>query len=379
MDMKRILVNAPALTSGGGLTILKQFLNNFPTEHQLFAFVSVKFHHLPSRDNIVYINTHSKAWSRRIIWDYWGINNWCKKNSIKPDLIISLQNTGVRVNVKQLIYYHQAIPLYEYRWSLLKKSQRHLWFYKNIYPRLVKANINDRTIFVAQFNWIKSRMEKVLKIPKDSIKVIKPGVDGIFTAGIKKICLKGSLSLFYPATPYDFKNHREIINAFIYLKNHEKLKDYFVYLTCNKEDLPTLYRLISEHDLQDHFVFLGVLEYAQVLSYYKSADVTVFPSFLETFGLPIVEAAAFGKKLLLADMDYAREVAENYPGAEFLPIHNPEAWANAIENFAMRKTEFAAWTPDFSENSWSSFFSLVSDCLELEKKNNADRFVTEIN
>ena len=282
-----------------------------------------------------------------------------------PDLIISLQNTGVRINkdIKQLIYYHQSIPLYSYKWNFFKKNERILWFYKHIYLYFVKANIYETTIFVTQFIWIKRKLEVAMKIQESKVKVISPTVDEISPEEIQRFNMQGMLNIFYPANSALYKNHIEIVNAFIYLKQGGLLGDYVVYLTINAAEVPELFFLIKKHGLEKHFIFLGATEYHSTLRYYKSCDLILFPSIMETFGLPLLEAALFGKKILVANLDYAREVLSGYSGAEYLPVNNAKAWGDAIVNFSQKKVVFSTWTSPYTGKSWPNFFSLVAEII----------------
>jgi glycosyltransferase involved in cell wall biosynthesis len=115
--------------------------------------------------------------------------------------------------------------------------------------------------------------------------------------------------------------------------------------------------------LLDYFEFVGNLDFERVLQYYKSCDLLVFPSFLESFGLPLVEAAKFGKKILAADLDYAREVLAGYDGVIYLPIHNPDAWGDAIYKCSEKQEKFNSWEPKFAKNSWGKFFELVENFI----------------
>lgn len=360
--MEKIVLNATAARCGGALTILRQFLNHFPENYKLYAFISVGLFELPQRPNIQYINPKANSWFKRLIWDYWGLNNWCKKHKVRPNLIVSLQNTGVKFKgkVKQLIYYHQSTPLYPYKWRFFKKSQRHLWFYKNIYLWFVKATITENTMIIVQFDWIKLCLGGLLKKHQNKIQVVKPSFDNFNIELVEKNNWLGALHIFYPASFIEYKNHLEIINAFIYLKNKKILGEYTVYFTCNLQLAPMLLDLINENQLQKHFMFINRLDEAEVLRYYKSCDMVVFPSYIETFGLPLIEAAAFGRKILAADLDYAHEVLENYQGVEFIPIHDSKAWGDAIHDFAHHMKEFTPWRPSYAENSWGDFFSVAT-------------------
>ena len=58
------------------------------------------------------------------------------------------------------------------------------------------------------------------------------------------------------------------------------------------------------------------------MEYYKSSENIIFPSKLETWGLPISEAKAFGKNIILADLEYAHETLGTYENVMFFDPDN---------------------------------------------------------
>lgn len=68
--------------------------------------------------------------------------------------------------------------------------------------------------------------------------------------------------------------------------------------------------------------FAGFMSREQLYRNYASAHCLVFPSRVETWGLPISEFAAFGKPMLLADLPYAHETAA---GSRQTAFFNPQS------------------------------------------------------
>jgi glycosyltransferase involved in cell wall biosynthesis len=59
----------------------------------------------------------------------------------------------------------------------------------------------------------------------------------------------------------------------------------------------------------NRIVWLGILSSAEVHYLLTKADVMVFPSLAESFGLPLAEAMAAGCPIVAADLPYAHDVA----------------------------------------------------------------------
>lgn len=74
----------------------------------------------------------------------------------------------------------------------------------------------------------------------------------------------------------------------------------------------------------------GYVPEADMPAFFRAATAFCFSSFVEGFGLPILEAMQEGCPCLLSDIPVFREVAGT--NAEFLPMIDIQAWRIAIEN-----------------------------------------------
>lgn len=360
---KIVAVNASALSLNGALTILEQFINNIDHHNQYYIFINEKVNlDIGNKTNINLIKTNINTPLKRIFWDFFGFKKYLKKIHIKPDTIISLQNTSVHYNrtVQQIIYLHQGVMLSPIRWSFFKKNERIFLFYKYIYPLFVFLFVNKNTYFVVQTKWMKNRLIEQFKIPNSKIKVIKPNIPHIDLNKIKDIELKHHFAIFYPASNQLFKNHIEIINALIYLKNNGfDINNIGIYLTIDKYSNTKLDELISENCLEPNIVFVGQISYQSVLEYYKACNLVAFPSKIESFGLPLIEAATLGKKILCADTDYAREVIGKYNQATFVNLDNPKAWGLALYNLTKINNNQNTNNIHY-QSSWADFFEIIN-------------------
>ncbi len=369
--MNKIFVNATALTSGGGLVTLKQFLENIPMVKNYIYYIFCSVENLESeynQENIKYVFPKYKKGLSRLYWDMFGLKNWSKTHAITPSLIISLQNTATILfdkSIPQISYVMQAIPFVNKKWNLFDKSERTLWFYKNIYPFFMSMNLGENHFVVTQSKWIKFEFAKKFNFPLEKIFAIRPIIN-IANSLEKKEFEKDEYSIFCPSSAFIYKNNIEILNALVFLKNKNyDISRFKIYITFEEKDDITLYESIVRNDLENNFSFIGRITYDSMLKYYNGCDLVVFPSYLETFGLPLLEAASFGKSILCSNEAYAIEVIEDYEGAKLLDINSPELWGNNLLNEFNTKKSYKKYRADFKE-SWDDFFVLIKSIVSGE-------------
>ncbi|MBQ3582373.1 MAG: glycosyltransferase [Alistipes sp.] len=348
--MKRyIIVNATALDASGALGILRQFVANIPDDDlKWLIFISDKISIDCCNSNVILQPiANVKSMPRRFWWDLYGLQKWLKQQNIQPVASISLQNTGFNsgFNVPNFIYYHQSIPLMNFKWNPLKREHRTLWFYKNIYPFFIKLFLRSDTEIFVQLTYIRDLFSQRFETPLDKIHIISPA---IFIPDQRTITVKDlpsdKINLFYPATPVFYKNHVVVTNALSEIGNTIRF-----YTTVVVNDLS-----LSN---SEHVEFLGRIPYEDVLSMYSSCDALIFPSYIETYGLPLIEAASLGVPIIAADLPYAREVLDGYDGVTFVPYNDEEGWKTAI----LKLKKGQRYQPLHIRNrpSWSDLFTIV--------------------
>lgn len=362
--MKNIFVNATASTEGGLNTIVIQFIESIfinDSINNYYVFVSTDYFSDYNQKNVKIIKVNKKGWIQRFLWDSFQMKIWSKKNNIHPNLIVSLQNTPVRFNVPQLIYVHTPIPFVGYSWNVFKVSERRLWFYKYIFPFFIKLYFRSNSEIIVQTHWLKKKVLTKLKIKNEKlIHVIKPEVY-INPTKIKNLPTENQKKIFFfPSRDFIYKNHATILRAIHLLKKQNKNlhEQMAVIFTVPKES--TLYSEASQLNVTDCVNFVGALDYEAVLHNYATADAILFPSYIETFGLPLVESAMFGKLILCADEDYAKEVVgDSYEGVQFIPAHAQEQWALKMQEVLESDRKLFSYNPEIENNGWKSFFDLI--------------------
>ncbi|MGC8555951.1 MAG: glycosyltransferase family 4 protein [Conexivisphaera sp.] len=91
-----------------------------------------------------------------------------------------------------------------------------------------------------------------------------------------------------------------------------------------------LMRRVESSGLAEKFYFLGFVSDEELAELYAAADLAVFPSIYEPFGIVALEAMSMGKPVVVSDVGGLAEVVENGVNGLKFPCCDPHALAWAI-------------------------------------------------
>lgn len=116
----------------------------------------------------------------------------------------------------------------------------------------------------------------------------------------------------YVALGAPHKNHERLLEAIQLLD--ARGKECSLVLTIPPNDTPELYTKIQDLSLRLKNVKIinkGRISRSDVFELYAQTCFLVFPSCLETLGLPLIEAVSCGVKVLASDLEYAHDSVSN--------------------------------------------------------------------
>lgn len=312
----KILVYDVAAEDGGGLFVLKSFYQEvlLTEKRDIEWLFVVSNRELEPKHNVSVIVREDvkKSWLHR-----WSFENREMPRLIQawnPDLVISLQNMPIRrCRRRQFVYLHQSLQFCPYQFSFLKREERGLAIRQRIICEIYKRTLPLAEQIYVQTRWMKEAMEEWISYEENRISVIPVTVD--VSQKYKVVDRKwNSRTFFYPARAEIYKNHRVIIEACKLLLK-DGVSDFRVIFTVEKEKnayAEELVKLSEELPIE----FVGNLSLEEVYRRYGES-VLLFPSFLETCGLPLLEARAVGTMILASDMPFCHEALDDYPNKEF--------------------------------------------------------------
>jgi glycosyltransferase involved in cell wall biosynthesis len=105
------------------------------------------------------------------------------------------------------------------------------------------------------------------------------------------------------------KNHARLIRAFADLKRRHKIPHQLVLAGTDRERADEVHREAAQSGFADDILFTGFVAAEDLPLFYQAADIFVFPSLYEGFGLPILEAMACGTPVACSNVSSIPEVA----------------------------------------------------------------------
>lgn len=194
------------------------------------------------------------------------------------------------------------------------------FFFSLFYRYLYQINIHKNDFIVVQQNWLREAFSNMYSLDKKKIIVAVPRSANVQIKHKEKEEATSICKFFFPCYPRSFKNIEVICKACEILEKKDNAK-YNVLLTLKGNENRYAKLLYKQYSSLKTITFGGLLSYEEVYEKYNKIDCLIFPSKLETWGLPISEFMAFDKPMLIADLPYAHETAA---GAKYVAFFNPD-------------------------------------------------------
>ncbi|MDL2297791.1 glycosyltransferase [Synergistaceae bacterium OttesenSCG-928-D05] len=333
LPAKNILVYDVAASSDGALSVLNDFYamvkkHEDKTINWIFIISTPA---LDETDNIMVIRVPwvKKNWFFRAFYDYFIAPIIIKKYS--ADKVISLQNILIpRGGVPQVLYLHQALPFVEYRFSIV--DQHIFWIYQNIISRLIFYSIKHASRVVVQTKWMKNSCVARTGIDACKIEVIPPEVD-IKPEKFFAFENTSTPTFIYPAMPLIYKNHNIIITACKKLLKLNNICNFKVIFTFDGSENKLSKKIIDDVEKNNLPIeFIGKVNRVELFEWYAKS-VLLFPSYLETVGLPLIEAKLFYSPIIAADTLFSREILEGYKKCHFVKPDDADYFSSIMQEY----------------------------------------------
>jgi glycosyltransferase involved in cell wall biosynthesis len=205
------------------------------------------------------------------------------------------------------------------------------------YPRTVRA----ADVIIVNSESMRSEVRQYLPVDERKLKLVYEAVDhGLFKPGDAAAARAGIESygvtkpfVLFVSSLWQYKNCHGLLRAWALAR--QELGDRQLVIVGNARDekyAAHLHALADELGISGDVVFTGGVPLTETVRFYQAADVLVYPSLNETFGLPILEAMACGCPVVTSDTSAMPEIAGG--AAVLADPKDPASIARAIAEAA---------------------------------------------
>lgn len=341
----KISVVCIASRSGGGLTVLRSLIDyarDVDTRHEWqFILSDQDVGDATGRVHIVRACPEYRGWWSRLRGELTVGRRAVK--GFGPDVVLSLHNTDTfaRAGHPLAVYVQQALPFQrDYKLSVADPRERSLSWRQYLLRYPILQAVRKAALTVVQTKW----MAEELTAAVPTAHVTSIGFGGPDHGDLEYGETVRENGFFYPAAASSYKNHRTLLDAVQILRRRGLEAP--VALTTQPEALGVTEGL-------DVYDFLGWTSHDEVLRRYEDS-ILVFPSLVESLGLPLYEGRNAGVWIVAADTAYAREALDDYPTVAWFAPTDPQSMADAMADAwsASREPRKRITDPSEAADSW---------------------------
>jgi glycosyltransferase involved in cell wall biosynthesis len=256
-----------------------------------------------------------------------------------------------------------VLTIHDLALGRMPEGQAFEWrmYYRWLVPRLTRKS----RFIVTPTEATRQDVMSLFHVPADRVVVTPEGVDARFfvAAGGNGETAGDPPVLLFPGPPLGRKNLDLVLSAMAGASRGSRLAAARLQISgATAEEFPAYGRRIREAGLQERIVWLGKLPFGDMPALYSRADLVVYPSFLEGFGLPPLEAMAAGTPVVASNSSCLPEVLDG--AAVLVDPHDAVAFAHAVESAVsdaeLRKRLVAAGSARARQFTWSRCAELTA-------------------
>lgn len=303
----KIIIHAPSVHTGGGRVLLSALLHSTPVDRKALFHINTNMDDDLWADSKHKIRSFDSGLYARVLSE---IN--LLKQSKKEDLVICFGSLPPLFSPKGNIFIFVQNKLVVDKVSLSSfpfKAKVALQVQRIIFNILIKRNHH---LVVQSQTMHELMMAHQSSIESDCLHLLPFVPSGLLPKkidGVKDVDSEISeKKIIYIASGDAHKNHLRLLAAWELLAK-EGLYPKLLLTLNNKQDVDLLGE-INEMRLRFPVKIdnLGSLNHEQSIAAYKSADALIFPSLIESFGLPLIEANNANLPIIASELDFVRDL-----------------------------------------------------------------------
>jgi len=357
----RIVVNNIAASQTGALTILKSFydyVDCYEKEHEWIFLLGAPYLEEKEHIKVEVLEKVKRNWLNRLTFDLWNGKNYIKKWN--PDVVFSLQNTiTFGYKGRQIVYVHQPLGFQKVKkFSFLKKKEREYAVYQYLIGSLINASIKRADKTIVQTKWMRDDILDKTGMDHEKIVNILPDIEDKYCPKEEEEEAFDNHLFFFPSGDILYKNHETVVKA-CQILNKKGYKDFQVLFTL--KDLKSVTD-ISYDSGHGNIVCAGKLMPEELFSFYRKGTL-IFPSYIETLGLPLIEGKMAGSMILASHCPFCLEILEGYENVKYFEPFDQETLAAYMEDIMTGRLKRKKSKAENRGKDKSSWFYVVKELM----------------
>lgn len=215
---------------------------------------------------------------------------------------------------------HQVVTVHDLRPYFFPDSVLQGWYFRYVLPRALR-NV-DGILTVSEVT--KQELVARYRSPVNKIHVVANCVDTNRFARAGERLQSSKPYLLVVGATWKHKNAHELIENYEAWANQYQLK----ILAGNSAYARELRELVQCNGVAG-VEFVEYVSEHELISLYQGAAALVYPSVMEGFGIPPLEAAACGTPVIVSDIGVFREIYGDFP--IYVTLGKPESWRIAFQ------------------------------------------------
>jgi glycosyltransferase involved in cell wall biosynthesis len=326
----RLVISAVNFTEGGPLTVLRDVVRA-AADHFPRWSIYVLVHAIGTVDTtgsarIIELPypAPKRSWLRRLHLEWFEFRRLSRE--LRPEVWLSLHDITPRVEAgRQYVYCHNPAPFCAERIPAERHDRRFMLF-RRFYGALYRCFIHRNTAVIVQQDWLREQFRERFGVRR--VIVAYPDVPRPVDVGATP---RGSLpaKFLYPAFPRVFKNFELLGECVSILERDARWKGEMI-VTIDGSENSYAREIRERYGHLRTLRFVGLQPPERLADLYANCDALVFPSLLETWGLPLTEAKSHRLPILAADRPYAHETVGSCDRVTFFDPIDAEALASRM-------------------------------------------------
>lgn len=326
-----LVISAVNFTEGGPLTVLRDCVHAaeavLPENWDIVVFVHHEGLVQATRSRFIALPRAKRSWLDRLWVEWWAFRQYSKQ--LKPTFWLSLHDISPNIGcVRKAVYCHNPSPFFKIRLRDAWLDPKILLF-RIAYGWLYRLGLGNNDAIVVQQSWLRDSFRAWS--PRSRIIVATPVCNSDAASSLKKRTTD-RVTFLYPTLPRVFKNIELVCEAASILERDKRWQSEVIITTDGNENAYARW-LHRRYGHLGSVRFVGRQSANNMATWYASSDCLLFPSRLETWGLPISEAKASGLPIFAADLAYAHETVGTYHSVDFIDPNDPRALACKLLSF----------------------------------------------